>query len=197
MCWNASVSINTFLFSTFAVILAVGNNVLSPVQALFYMSFISMQFIEYLIWSKTFSNRNLSMISLLLIVSQPIFSLLCIKDKNLLFPLLIGYSLFVVYILSRWNTIDFRTIKSSNGHLSWKWLDFPVIGILIWMFFFFISFIINKTYLYLISGLIIVIACYVLFHETQTWGSLWCWISNAVAIILLYLVFSKDICIKY
>lgn len=196
MCWNASISINTFLFSTFAVILAVGNNVLSPVLALFYMSFITMQFIEYLIWSKTFSNRNLSIAALLLVLSQPMFSMLMIKDKNLLFPLLIGYSLFVVYILSRWNTIDFRSIKSSNGHLSWKWLQWPLFLVLIWMFFFFISFIINKQYIKFIVILIVVILCYVLFHDTQTWGSLWCWISNAAAIFLIYLIFSKDICIN-
>jgi hypothetical protein len=197
MCWNASISINTFLFSTFAVILAFGNNILSLVQVFFYMSFISMQFIEYLIWSKTFSNRSLSMIALLLIVLQPVCSLICIKDKNLLVPLLIGYSIFVAYIFTRWNTIDFRSIKSSNGHLSWKWLDWSVTILAIWMFFFFISFIINKSYLYLIIGLIAVVVCYVLFRDTQTWGSLWCWISNACAIVLLYFVFAKDICIKH
>ena len=197
MCWNASISINTFLFSTFAVILAFGNNILSLVQVFFYMSFISMQFIEYLIWSKTFSNKSLSIAALLLILLQPVCSSICIKDKNLLVPLLIGYSIFVAYIFTRWNTIDFRSIKSSNGHLSWKWLDFPLICVLIWMFFFFISFIINKTYLMFILVLIVVVVCYVLFRDTQTWGSLWCWIVNIMAIVLLYFVFAKDICIKH
>jgi hypothetical protein len=197
MCWNASISLNTFLFSTFAVILAFGNNVIGIASALFYASFVSMQFIEFLIWSKTFSNRHLSMVALLLILSQPIFSLLRIKEKNLLIPLVASYSLFVIYILFQWNKIDFRSIKSSNGHLSWKWLDLPFIGVLVWMFFFFIPFIINKEYLFFIVILLVVIICYILFYETQTWGSLWCWISNAAAIFLLYKVFAKDICIKF
>jgi hypothetical protein len=197
MCWNETVSINTFLLSTFSVLLALGNNIISPTHALFYMSFMIMQFIEFLIWRKSFSNKTLSMIALIIILTQPIFSLLIIENYNYRINLLISYIIFIFLLLTiikPWNAIDFRSIKALNGHLAWKWLNFPFYVIVIWMFFFFIGFVLNKR---LITGSLVlsmVIISYLLFYKTETWGSIWCHMSNIIAIVLIYYVFKKEFC---
>ncbi len=59
MCWNATVSLNTFLFSFFAVNFAYFNNVINIYEYLFINSFISMQLIEYFTW-KNLNNKNLN-----------------------------------------------------------------------------------------------------------------------------------------
>jgi hypothetical protein len=59
MCWNEYVSINTFVFGIFVLLLIAFNNKYSkykiiefenPYTYFFMVSFISMQFIEFILW---------------------------------------------------------------------------------------------------------------------------------------------------
>lgn len=59
MCWNKDVSINTFLFSIFVLILIIYNNNYTQYKIdevnnifayIFLLSFILMQLIEYFLW---------------------------------------------------------------------------------------------------------------------------------------------------
>ena len=52
MCWNASVSLNTYAFGLFASSFAYVNGVTNLSGLIFYQSFIIMQLIEYFIWTK-------------------------------------------------------------------------------------------------------------------------------------------------
>jgi hypothetical protein len=159
-----------------------------------------MQLIEYFIWSKSFSNRLLSQIALLVILSQPLFGILSISNHTTFkYVALVGYLLFitVVMIFKPWSTIDFTTVQATNGHLSWKWLDYSKITILIWFLFLSIKLVVNKN-LYILSLVTIsAIVTYVLYSKTLTWGSLWCWLINIFSLILIATVFYDDICIYY
>jgi hypothetical protein len=200
MCWNANVSINTYIFGLFACLFAFFNNKLSVMSILFAQSWMSMQLIEYFIWSKSFSNRLLSQIALLVILSQPLFGILSISNHTTFkYVALVGYLLFitVVMIFKPWSTIDFTTVQATNGHLSWKWLDYSKITILIWFLFLSIKLVVNKN-LYILSLVTIsAIVTYVLYSKTLTWGSLWCWLINIFSLILIATVFYDDICIYY
>ena len=59
MCWNKDISLNTFLFSSFILVLIIYNNTYTQYKIneldniwmyLFFASFIFMQLIEYFIW---------------------------------------------------------------------------------------------------------------------------------------------------
>jgi len=200
MCWNANVSINTYIFGLFACLFALLNKKINITRFLFTQSWMSMQLIEYFIWSKSFSNRLLSQIAFVFIFSQPIFSILCISNHTTVKSLsLVGYLLFIVFlmILKPWSTIDFTTVQATNGHLSWKWLNYSKIVILIWFMFLFISLVVNKEWIKLSLITITAIISYVLYSKTLTWGSLWCWISNLFSLILIATVFYDDVCIYY
>ena len=156
-----------------------------------------MQLIEYFVWSKTYSNRLLSQIALLVIFFQPILNILNIEKKTELIPyLLLAYFIFALQyiIIKPFNTVDFSMVPSKNGHLSWKWLNFNLLIIFIWFMFFASRLIIDKMYIILILLTIFLIITIILYKDTQTWGSMWCWVSNCASFYFILSVFYKDIC---
>jgi hypothetical protein len=198
MCWNASVSLNTYIFGLFASSFAYYNGVTNILGFIFYQSFIIMQLIEYFIWSKTFSNRLLSQIALFVILCQPIFNIIKIETQSELIPyLLVAYLVFIIIlytIIIPVNTIQFSSVPSKNGHLSWKWLNWNIYIIAIWYAFLSLRWIIDKMYLTLIFVTIILIISIILYKETNTWGSMWCWIANLISFYFILSVFYKDFC---
>jgi len=198
MCWNASVSLNTFVFGVFASLFSYFNGDIKILSVIFYLSVIIMQLIEYFVWSKTFSNRLLSQIAFFVIFCQPIFKILSIEERPELIPyLLVAYIIFVIIvytIIIPLNTVDFSMVPSKNGHLAWKWLNSNLLIILIWYMFLSSRWIIDKLYIKLIFITIFLIISMILYKDTQTWGSLWCWVCNFTSFLLILSVFYKDIC---
>jgi hypothetical protein len=198
MCWNASVSLNTYIFGLFASSFAYYNGVTNILGFIFYQSFIIIQLIEYFIWSKTFSNRLLSQIALFVILCQPIFNIIKIETQPQLIPyLLAAYFAFIIIlytIIIPINTVQFSSVSSKNGHLSWKWLNWNIYIIAIWYAFLSLRWIIDKMYLTLIFVTIILIISIILYKETNTWGSMWCWIANLISFYFILSVFYKDFC---
>ena len=198
MCWNANVSLNTYIFGLFACIFTYFNKKIGLMSLLFMQTWLSMQLIEYFIWSKTFSNRLLSQIAFIVIASQPIFGILSISKHNIIkYVSLFCYLLFstFVMILKPWSKIEFSSTPSKNGHLAWNWGKYSNILILIWFMFLSIKFVINKEWFILGLVTISAVITFALYHKTHTWGSLWCWLANTVSLIMILSVFYDDICI--
>lgn len=200
MCWNASISINTYIFTTFTSIFAYYNKIIDIYILLFFQSIAAIQLFEYFVWSKTFNNMWLSIAGLLIILSQPIFSILQISIENPYRNLLLtGYliSVLIQYIfITPWKSIEFRTVPAKNGHLEWKWLLDKNFGT-IWLIFFFLPFLIDKQYFIFWFGLITCIIFAGLYNTTYTFGSMWCWISNTISFWLIGLVFWKDLSVRF
>jgi hypothetical protein len=198
MCWNAAVSLNTYIFGLFASSFAYYNGITNLLGLIFYQSFIIMQLIEYFIWSKTFPNRLLSQIALFVILCIPIFNIIKIERNPELIPYILGgYLAFIVILYTAiipLNTIEFSSVPSKNGHLSWKWLTWNIYIILIWYAFLSLRWIIDKMYPTLIFVSIFLIISIILYKETNTWGSMWCWICNIISFCFILLVFNKDFC---
>ena len=198
MCWNASVSLNTYIFGLFASSFAYFNDVTNLNGFIFYQSFIIIQLIEYFIWSKTFSNKFLSQVALLVILCQPVLNIIKIETLPGIIPyLLTAYFAFIIIlytIIIPFDTIKFSSVPSKNGHLSWNWLNWNIYIIAIWYAFLSFRWIIDKMYLPLIFVTITLIISIILFRDTNTWGSMWCWIANLISFYLVILVFYKNFC---
>jgi hypothetical protein len=198
MCWNASVSLNTFAFGVFALLFSYFNDDIKIPVAISYLSIIIMQLIEYFVWSKTYSNSLLSQIAFLVIFCQPIFQILSIEKRpELIQYLLLTYFIFVIIVwtgIIYVTNIDFSMIPAENGHLAWKWLNCNLLIILIWYMFFASRLIIDKIYITFTLLTIFLIISIILYKDTQTWGSMWCWICNFTSFYLILSVFYKDIC---
>jgi len=198
MCWNASVSLNTYIFGLFASSFAYYNGVIDLLGFIFYQSILLIQLIEYFIWSKTFSNKLLSQIALFVIICQPMFNIIKIKNRPELIPYILVAYISIVAIVYTFiiplNTVNFSSVPSKNGHLAWNWLDVNIYLILIWHIFISVRWIIDGIYSYLIIVSLLLIISIVLYRETNTWGSMWCWVCNILSFYLIFKVFYKDFC---
>ena len=207
MCWNEHVSLNTFIFSIFVLLLIMYNNAYTQYKIqginnvwiyLFLASFIFMQLIEFFIWrniNNKFYNHIFSIIATTLLIIQPICSLMLISQKELRNNLLIAYlSLAIPYSIYKFSTKNIHTVISKSGHLRWKFFESSPIILLFWLFFFLVGLIFNKFWIGFGFGFIILCISYYNYNNDHTIASMWCWAVNSVMIyyafyLLIYLPF--------
>jgi hypothetical protein len=188
------VSLNTFIFSLFGMLFALANDVVSFELALFYMSFISMQLVEYFAWRNLDDTRLLSQIGTLVVLSQIVFILNTNKklpNKKLWLLIFAGVTL----IMFATTTIDYSMHKAPNGHLAWNWLSsWPKWYLMFWIMYFLGLFLYAKSYDTFLFSLITILVTYYTYSSSGTWGSMWCWIANVIAVWWVAKVFYKDLC---
>jgi hypothetical protein len=202
MCWNESVSLNTFLFSGFVILLITYNNVFTKYKIeilnniyllLFSISVISIQLVEFFIWrniNNAYYNHILSILEGLIIFIQPVFSIMIITKKSLRNTLLFLYLLLAIpYSIYTINTKNIKTIVTEKGHLQWNFIT-NINICMIWLFFFLFSFIYER-YLFIVTiGILFLLISTYNYAKDHSVGSMWCWISNLFAIIFVfYLLF--------
>jgi len=185
MCWNSEVSLNTFLFS-FSVLILIyinrnGKYKLENLHNKYLFSFfiILIQLLEYFLWKNIDNkkmNRLLSIIGLIIILSQPFISILALEDKNSKNKYLLFYLFFILYIiLFELKKVNFNT-SVKNGHLQWNWLLPNIISFIIYLYFLLIS--MSKTNkIYVILLLLLSLYNY---YNDKTWGSMWCFFANII-----------------
>ena len=207
MCWNENVSLNTFLFSGFVLALIIYNNSFTKYKIhelnnkwiyLFIASFVFMQLIEFFIWrniNNKFYNNIFSIFAVLLLIIQPIASIMIITNLQLRNLLLISYLLLVIpYSIYKFSTNHIHSVVSEGGHLIWNFFNIPPILWVVWLFFFLFSFIYEKKWIGIIFGLITLFIAVINYKNDHTMGSMWCWSVNSIMIyyaiyLLLYLPF--------
>jgi len=155
------------------------------------MSFVTMQFIEFILWRhlKIKSvNQLFSIIGVLLLTLQPIASILLVEDQTLRTRLLLTYGIpalgYIIYLLM---TKKFQTTVSPAGHLRWNWAfpDYFILMIAYYMFFLYLPLLINRNYFALLFTLSLFVVTYYFYYRDGSAGSLWCWSINAIMIFLL------------
>jgi len=196
MCWNETVSLNTFLFSLFGINFAYFNNVINGYECLFLYSFVSIQLLEYFTWKhldNMETNRLLSQLGLFLIALQPILFILI--PNNVKFK--VKASLIILYILFFFISgvllnVDFSMTQAENGHLAWNWLKVIPLYTFTWLTFLLVILLYIKKYILFAIHVIVFLAIYYTYYKTNTWGSLWCWIANIIAGFLILRTFFKS-----
>jgi hypothetical protein len=201
MCWNERVSLNTFLFSFFGVNFAYFNNIINIYEYLFFYSFISIQLLEYFTWKHLHNkkiNRLLSQLGLFLIFMQPLLIILIPNNVkfNIKATLITLYLIFFSLIFFSIKN-DFSMEKAPNGHLAWNWLKYPPLIVIIWLTFYLVILLYAKKYFIFAINAIIVLAIYYTYYKTNTWGSLWCWIANGLAVLLIIRTFFNSYIPEY
>jgi hypothetical protein len=135
-------------------------------------------------------NRLLSQLGFFLIFLQPILSILI--PNNVKFNVKATLiTLYLVFFFLLFISIknDFSMTKAPNGHLAWNWLNIPVFYIFIWLTFLLVILLYAKKYILFAINAIIFLAIYYTYYKTNTWGSLWCWIANGLAVLLIIRTF--------
>jgi hypothetical protein len=193
MCWNERVSLNTFLFGLFGINFAYFNNIINIYEYLFFYPFISIQLLEYFTWKHLHNkkiNRLLSQLGLFIIFIQPLLMILTPNNVkfNIKATLITLYLIFFSLIFFSIKN-DFSMTKAPNGHLAWNWLKYPPPIVIIWLTFYLVILLYAKKYFIFAINTLIVLAIYYTYYKTNTWGSLWCWISNIMVALLIFRTF--------
>ena len=213
MCWNEHVSLNTFLFSGFVLLLILYNNTYTPYKIeylhnlwsyLFLISFIFMQLIEFFIWrniNNKFYNHIFSTMAAMLIFIQPVITLMMLPNISLRTNLIIAYLIFFVpYFTYKFITNNMLSRISNKGHLVWLFFDTNPLLYFGWLFFFLFTFIYTQKIAGLLFGVILFFISGYNYYNDKTIGSMWCWIINLIMIyyafyLLFYLPFDeKKLC---
>jgi len=214
MCWNASVSLNTFLFSSFVLVLIIYNNSFTQYKIqelnsiwiyLFLASFIFMQLIEFFIWKNIndkFYNNIFSICATFLLIIQPIISIMILSNIKLRNLLLFFYLLLAIPFSSYkfFTKKNIHSIVSEKGHLRWKFFETTPLIWFVWLFFFLFSFIYEKKYFGIIFGLATLLIAFINYKNDRTIWSMWCWSVNSIMIyyafyLLMYLPFLEKMSI--
>ena len=207
MCWNEHVSLNTFLFSSFVLLLILYNNTYTQYKikyfdnlwmVLFFVSFISMQLVEVFIWrniDNKLYNHIFSTMAAMLIFIQPIVSLMILSNIPLRNKLLVAYLVvFIPYFAYMFITNQMKSSISNKGHLIWWFLGPNMFLLFGWVFFFLFSFIYTQSFYGFLFGAVLLCISFYNYYNDKAIGSMWCWVANSIMIfyasyLLFYLPF--------
>lgn len=203
MCWNAEVSLNTFLFSFFVLGLLIYNNTYTKYKIdelnniyvyLFFMSIIGIQLVEFFIW-RNIKNPSythwLSIIGIILVMTQPLFALLLIKNPTIGTNAALGYACIAIPMFFYNISVYSPNVKVSKlGNLQWYlwWGEYwtrQLWYIVYWVCIVF-GLIASKKYTMLLFGIISFLWSGFNFYRMNTIGSLFCWSINTVAILIAF-----------
>jgi hypothetical protein len=139
MCWNSSISLNTFIFACLALLFIFYANTYTkykthtfdnPLVYLFLFEVAAMQLVEFYLWRNLKNksiNKNLSIIASFIILFQQLTLILMIPNLSIRYS--VGL-LFLVFDIAHsvykttYNPTHFYTSIGKNGHLSWEWLNY-------------------------------------------------------------------------
>lgn len=185
MCWNAEVSLQSFLFGMSFIGIGAYAGV-RPSILLFCITIVMMQFIEYIVWSNYENkdvNRKASQAAVFLLFLQPIASMMSLHRISLRNTMLVVYLLLggLSFFIPR--TIDLSMRRAANGHLAWNWLTSEkniILSLVVYFFFLFMPIWIEKNYELLFLALATLGLSLYSYWTENTWGSMWYWIVNGM-----------------
>ena len=164
-----------------------------------------MQFIEYFIWTNInnpFYNTLFSIMATILLLLQPIASLLMLKYNNVKIRMISLYLILVIpFSIYRFSIMHINSTVSTLNHLQWNFLTKKNIesNILfgIWLFFFLFSFIYDKNFTPFAFAFILLTLTKIFYYKDGSIGSMWCWSVNSIFIyyaiyLLWYLPFISN-----
>jgi len=192
MCWNATVSIQTFVLSCAAIMVAWWLGMYSHVFLLFYFAVAVMQLDEFFLWrnlkDKTW-NRVFTRGAVLILLLQPLVAMHILHNTDLLhyvfYPL---YAVFLV-VTTAFMRNHMQTVQR-GGHLVWGFFESKQkhsvahsVWLLLYYGLLFTPFFIEGWYHALGIGIATLLLS--LYVYGSLYPSLWCWSLNAFSIYVL------------
>jgi len=201
MCYNSTVSLNTFLFGLGVACLAYYTKIIPNYSIIILLSFSAIQLLEYFAWTYYNNrkiNRILSIIGMMIIITQVILLNYFLPDKKIRNILLILIFIFLLlFVIIDLKNVNFSMKRGKNKHLIWYWLDLPLIWIIITLSFYLIPVYLYGNLLIILFMITILVISLYFYWEYKTWGSMWCYFSNLLWLYVLGKIIINKIKIKY
>jgi len=198
MCWSAEVSLNTFIFAIISFCIVVSFNRYPMINAFIALSISLMQLYEYFVWKNIHDKKiiqNLSYFGPLIILLQVLlinYAFLRDNERNIGIILIIIIATICIIYNYKNNKFDMEV--GENKHLIWHWADLPPILLLLICFFYLYPLTTKQNIIPFIYGLITLLISLYYYYKYKTWGTMWCYFSNLIWIVLiiktLYLYFT-------
>ena len=189
MCWNAEVSLNTFIYGTIAAIIVLSLNKI-PIRTILLVYTVSLiQLMEYFTWKNINNNELIHYLSItgafILLLQVLLITNNNLKNKEQLFSYIFIFILTIIAFNHNFENKKFHMEKGENGHLKWLWADLPVplliSGLLLWIY----PPIKNKNYISTLFIITTLTISFYYYYKYKTWGSMWCYIGNSFWILLI------------
>jgi len=198
MCYNSTVSLNTFLFGLGVAIFAIlSNKIKNKRSIIIFLSITLMQLLEYFAWTY-YGNKKiikiLSILGLLLLLIQIILLNYYFPDKQTSKILLISIAIFVLlFIIFQLPKVNFNMTVGKNKHLIWHWLDLPIIWLVFIIMFYIIPLLYLNNYLSTFFAIFMLFTSIFFYWRYKTWGTMWCYFLNLYWLFLLIIIIYKYI----
>jgi len=198
MCYNPTVSLNTFLFGLGVAIIAfLSNKIKNKRSIIIFLSITAMQLIEYFAWTyygKKKIIKFLSILGLLLLLLQIILLNYYFLNKKTGKILLISIAIFVLlFIIFQLPKVNFNMTVGKNKHLIWHWLDLPYIWLFFILMFYIIPLLYLNNYLSTFFAIFMLFTSIFFYWRYKTWGTMWCYFLNLYWLFLLIHIIYKYI----
>ena len=189
MCWNAEVSIQSFFIGLTAIVAAYQKGLPLP-TALFCLTIVGMQLVEYVVWT-FWGNQEVnfaaSIFAATLLFLQPIASILTVPSKHVLALLqaYFGVSFLTLFLRDGPMRERYRMSRGENGHLVWNWLQKDwktAVSLSIYFVFLLGPLLFNQAWTLLTVTLLTLGLSLYSYYKDNTWGSMWCWIVNYIVV---------------
>lgn len=189
MCWNAEVSLNTFIFGTILGIIALIINKF-PLSTLLLVYTISLiQLMEYFAWRNIHNKRRIFYISifgtLILLLQVILISYIYLNEKERKYGYIAIFILASIAIFYNFVNNKFHMERGENGHLKWLWADLPIplliLGLILWIY----PPIRKRNVIVSIAIIITLSISLYNYYKYKTWGSMWCYIGNIFWIFVI------------
>ena len=189
MCYNASISLNTFIFGFIMAIIAYYTKIIHNSTIIILLSFSAIQLLEYFTWTYYNNkkiNKILSYIGLIIILTQIYLLNYYLPPANISrFILILLFIILILFIIIQLPKINFAMTRGKNKHLIWHWLDLPIIWIIIGLSFYIIPILFTRNLFIIIIYLLVLAISLYFYWNYKTWGSMWCYFSNSLWVFVL------------
>ena len=189
MCWNAEVSMNTFIFAIISFFIVISFNRYPNINAFIVLSISLMQLYEYFVWKNIHNKKTIHYLSffgpfvILLQVLLLNYAFLKGNERNIAILLILIIATICMIYNYKNNKFDMEV--GENKHLIWHWADLPGILLIIICFFYLYPLIKKENKIPFIYGLITLSISFYYYYKYKTWGTMWCYFCNLIWIFLI------------
>lgn len=196
MCYNAEISLNTYIFGTIIAIILLFLNKINILLIYFVYTITLMQLLEYLAWININNNdidinkqNNIYYLSIIgcfiLFIQVLILNTINLEGIERIIIIIIIFIISIYGFYYNYKNNQFNISVGKNGHLIWHWIDIKYLNIIV-LFFWLYSLLRIDNYLLFILTLSSILFSIYNYYKYKTFGSMWCFIANFLWIVLLF-----------
>lgn len=197
MCWSAEVSLNTFILAIISFCIVVSFNRFPMINAFIVLSISLMQLYEYFVWKNIHNKKIIHYLSFfgpfVILLQVLLINYAFLRDNERNIAILLIIIIAIICMIYNYKNNKFDMEVGENKHLIWYWADLPAILLILICFFYLYPLTTKQNIIPFIYGLITLLISFYYYYKYKTWGTMWCYFTNLIWIVLiiktLYLYF--------